>query len=186
MQTAQIPLEATSATVCQDIVLIQQEPVQVSLTLGTETLVRLYCWVSRFVLRGIILLSLLLIDINECEFIQCQANANCSDTIGGYECNCLPGYRTDSAGICSSKHSTQHWDTCGSCEAMIFHHFTCESVSSIMPVDGTDECNDGTHRCDSKSSVYCISGLFYRRKSSWISWICCCARKYCSQILYLL
>ncbi len=59
-----------------------------------------------------ILLPLLLTDINECEFIQCQANANCSDTIGSYECNCLPGYRADPAGTCSSKLNTWHWDTC--------------------------------------------------------------------------
>ena len=38
------------------------------------------------------------LDINECEsdvLNECDRNANCSDTIGSYNCSCSPGYEGD-------------------------------------------------------------------------------------------
>ena len=31
-------------------------------------------------------------DINECQNDVCDTNANCTDTDGGFECRCNPGY----------------------------------------------------------------------------------------------
>ena len=50
-----------------------------------------------FVLKALNL-SYFCSDINECasdELNTCDENANCTDTIGGYNCSCKPGYEGD-------------------------------------------------------------------------------------------
>ena len=53
-----------------------------------------YCFISYHVT----------IDINECEMEtdNCNENANCTDTIGSFNCTCNPGYDGDGVN-CSSE-----------------------------------------------------------------------------------
>ena len=45
------------------------------------------------------------IDIDECEteLDNCHENANCSDTVGSFECTCVEGYEGDGVIQCESK-----------------------------------------------------------------------------------
>ena len=42
------------------------------------------------------------LDVNECESSPCGEFAECTDTVGSFECNCSAGYRGDGY-ICSGK-----------------------------------------------------------------------------------
>lgn len=49
----------------------------------------------RFVNDNILIIQLIMpLDVNECQdgTSTCHANANCSNTVGSYNCSCLPGY----------------------------------------------------------------------------------------------
>ena len=56
--------------------------------------VRIFFWFSKHLMN----LSYFCSDINECasdRLNTCDENANCTDTIGGYNCSCKPGYEGD-------------------------------------------------------------------------------------------
>jgi len=46
----------------------------------------------------------LLLDINECDLNVCHEDANCTNTIGSFECQCRPGYSGDGR-TCDGKHA---------------------------------------------------------------------------------
>ena len=53
-----------------------------------------FFWFSKHLMN----LSYVCSDINECasdRLNTCDENANCTDTIGGYNCSCKPGYEGD-------------------------------------------------------------------------------------------
>ena len=45
----------------------------------------------------------LLLDINECDLNVCHEDANCTNTIGSFECQCRPGYSGDGIMTCSGE-----------------------------------------------------------------------------------
>ena len=51
--------------------------------------------------------SIVCTDTDECAQSgnPCQENAECTDTEGGFMCQCLPGFEEDSSGDCQSKGS---------------------------------------------------------------------------------
>ena len=81
-------------------------------------------------------------DVNECEASPraCHPNANCTNTGGSYECNCSVGFTGD--GMSCSGRNCLHWYT--------------ESIDSPLFID-LDECQSGTHICDSDSD--CVNTI---------------------------
>ena len=89
------------------------------------------------------------VDIDECQTgdIMCEPNSICTNAIGSFTCECLPGYRTNEStnGTCAGK-----------CEST----YHCIHVTSLQPtLLDVDECSEGTP-CDQNASCFNVEGFF--------------------------
>ena len=88
------------------------------------------------------------VDIDEClkQYHNCNENALCTDIIGSFECDCLPGYMGNGVN-CTSK--------LFSLAVMIIHINFFSTVYTDI-----DECTTGTHNCDMNALCTDTDGSF--------------------------
>ena len=80
------------------------------------------------------------LDINECDLDSCGINANCINTIGSFECQCLSGFRGDGR----------------ICTGLTLH---AVDTRSMFFVD-INECTENLDDCDSDESCLNTIGSF--------------------------
>lgn len=85
----------------------------------------------------------------------CHANATCTNTIGAYACDCLPGF----SGNGQNCEDTNECETIGICgiNSECFNKFpgyTCACASGFAgsPCVDKNECLLGTHTCNSNQT----------------------------------
>ena len=86
-------------------------------------------------------------DINECARREdtCSDFAQCSNTLGSFECTCLPGYQGDGR-VCRG-------------QLVCFHFVREESIQYINSTE-IDECASDTDNCDINADCINTGGSF--------------------------
>ena len=92
--------------------------------------------------------SILASDIDECALRthNCNANAECTDTIGSFNCTCNPGFEGDGVSCTGNT----HWQ-----HLQVWRHY--ETIPCSPDID---ECVLGTHNCSPDASCSNTDGSF--------------------------
>ena len=92
------------------------------------------------------------LDVNECALGKhnCDANANCTDTIGSYMCACNIGYEGDGFNCTSETHSFE-----GLTNGLVLNCMLTCIVDINECAKGTDDCHEDSTCTDTDGSYYC-------------------------------
>lgn len=105
------------------------------------------------------------LDINECLTANGGCEHNCTNTVGGHNCSCLPGFELNDNNLnCTSKYAymATYVHTC-MCECVIL--VSCSVISkgaryvTVFYLD-INECTEGTHNCDGNATCTDTDGSF--------------------------
>jgi len=108
------------------------------------------------------------IDINECEinYGGCDADANCTNTIGSYECHCKPGYigngiecspcpeneysfNETTCLVCPQNTTSLQGSSIINCKCDLFNHFLDIEDSICLPCEHGFLIDDNSNTCQS-------------------------------------
>ena len=103
------------------------EPAEDARTDKTERFPKTFCCSNKLRHYSVLLYLFLLSDINECDGNPCHANAQCTNTVGSFLCQCNSGY-AGSGFLCTGKFVTYLWCT------LVWFYLSCDGCQLLCQI----------------------------------------------------